>query len=741
MKNVKKRLSRAIVQTPETIGNKTAPPGLNGFHYKAFISYSWSDRKWGEWLHHALETYRAPKSVTLARRARSLHPIFKDREEEAAGASIGASIEAAMANSEFLIVLCSPRSAASQWVNREVAWFKTHRDPRKILTVIVDGEPMASTIPGREAEECFPKTLLYRVNDNLLPTEVFEAAPLAADARDSGDGKRGAKLKLAAALLGVGLDTLVNRDNRRRALRRRIAFAGLASLSVILGGLSMFAFNQRDAARIAQDAAELQRDKEQRLVEYMLTDLREKLNAVGRLDILESVGQRLSDSYAEQELATLDADELGRRARVQLLLGEVDNTRGDLDAALARYKEAAATTEELLKRNPSKAQQIFDHAQSVFWVGYIAWQRGDAAEAKKYFTQYKDYSDQLVAIDPENEDWQMEVKYALNNLGTLAMDQGEAASAERYFQKSLDVVTQLNENDPGNVDRILSKAQAYAWLADALYLQMKLTDAHDARRAEIALYAHALAIDTYHVETKVAAINANVRLSEIAIATNQLEAALKYSLSAADAANTMLALEPESTERLDRASRAQTVLGEAYIHNSRIAEAEAALTAAIGLGEKLTALDGSVVLWKQKILTQPQLDLARVLAAGDAKVMALNLFDKVATELSPLSFESVSDPIVLRRLVSAQAGRARLSNKFEKDWYEIVELLEAHSGKHGPETLTILAEAYLRTAKLSEARSIATRLYTAGYRHPDFLALLEEYPALKAALVGDAVVQ
>ena len=98
----------------------------------------------------------APRRRWSARTARNgpvparLHPLFKDREEEAAGASIGAAVEAALANSEFLIVICSPRSAQSQWVDHEVAWFKTHRDPAKVLALIVDGEP-----GGGEAE-CFP---------------------------------------------------------------------------------------------------------------------------------------------------------------------------------------------------------------------------------------------------------------------------------------------------------------------------------------------------------------------------------------------------------------------------------------------------------------------------------------------------------------------------------------------------------------------------------------------------------
>ena len=34
--------------------------------YWAFISYSHMDRKWGDWLHKALETYRAAQKLLVS---------------------------------------------------------------------------------------------------------------------------------------------------------------------------------------------------------------------------------------------------------------------------------------------------------------------------------------------------------------------------------------------------------------------------------------------------------------------------------------------------------------------------------------------------------------------------------------------------------------------------------------------------------------------------------------------------
>ncbi len=653
-----------------------------------------------------------------------------------------------MAQSEFLIVMCSPRSAKSQWVNREVAWFKTHRDARKILTLIVDGEPGASAMPGREAEECFPKTLLYRVDENLEATDQIEDAPLAADARDTGDGRRGAKLKIAAAMLGVGLDTLAKRDDRRRAQRRRIVMAGMAASMAILAGISVYAELQRRTVVIARNDAvaakkdaEFQRDEAQSLFEFMLTDLRQRLDAVGRLDILETVAERLNESYAKQDLEKLDADALGRRARVQLLLGEVDNTRGNLDAALAQYKEAAATTEELLKRNPGKAQQIFDHAQSVFWVGYIAWQRGDANEAKTYFTQYKDYADQLVAIDPENEDWQMEVKYALNNLGTLAMDEGDAAEAEGYFRKSLDLVMRLSEKDPNDVDRILSAGQAYAWLADALYRQLEFSDAIAARSTEIHLYTRSLERNPHNTSIIMQSIIARYSFAQLSLIVNNLDDALSAARTATQLADELTVADAENAELADRSSFAYSVLGAAYLYGRQFAEAKAALTKAITIADALVEKDTSVLEWRGVTLAEANLVLGAVEFATSNPERGREHYSATVDALRPLISRPNVDPIIVQRYCSALAGNSRQKNSVESNWDEIITLLAPTAAKQGPEALALLAEAHERVGKHRVASAIVERLYAAGYRHPNFLALLEEFPALKAAVVADGAAE
>ncbi|HCF24559.1 MAG TPA: hypothetical protein DER67_03290, partial [Novosphingobium sp.] len=380
------------------------------FRYKAFVSYSWADAEWGNWLLHAIETYRTPRAMVGKDGAHGpvperLHPLFKDREEEAAGASIGAAVEAALRASEFLIVVCSPRSAQSQWVNHEVAWFKTHRDPDKILALIVDGEP------GGGELECFPKALTHAVLPDLTVTDTPVDAPLAADARITGDGKRGARLKIAAAMLGVGLGELINRDERRRTLRTRLVVAGSLALATVMGGMAWYAIQARNEAQV-------QRGQAEGLVEFMIGDLRKKLQPKVQIEVLGSIADRAQAFYAVQSKYPMNEEALARRARVLKLLADIEDHRGNSGKSIALLEQSIASSRQLLERDPDNPDRILDQAFSLQGLGNILFLRGDLSGAEAKMQEAVQLTAHLVEDIGQKNEWLAEHGTALGNLGS-----------------------------------------------------------------------------------------------------------------------------------------------------------------------------------------------------------------------------------------------------------------------------------------------------------------------------------
>ncbi|HET7864189.1 MAG TPA: hypothetical protein VFL86_07240, partial [Burkholderiaceae bacterium] len=122
--------------------------------------------------------------------------------------------------------------------------------------------------------------------------------------RKEGDGPHRAALKLLAGMLGVPFDDLVRRDVQRR-VRWLTAIASASAVSVVI-----FAFLAVMAVR-ARNEAQYQRQQAEGLIEFMLGDLRKKLEPVGRLEVLDSVGEKALAYYGAQEAGKLAATALG----------------------------------------------------------------------------------------------------------------------------------------------------------------------------------------------------------------------------------------------------------------------------------------------------------------------------------------------------------------------------------------------------------------------------------------------
>src|SRR5581483_11221932 len=140
-------------------------PEEGGFRFWAFVSYSHADQRWATWLHRNLEFYRLPRAL-IGRTSQDgplpkrLYPIFRDREELPASTDLGANIKKCLQQSRYLIVICSPSSAKSAWVNEEVRFFQSLGREDRIFSVIVAGEPNAS--PSASTSECLPEPLRFR---------------------------------------------------------------------------------------------------------------------------------------------------------------------------------------------------------------------------------------------------------------------------------------------------------------------------------------------------------------------------------------------------------------------------------------------------------------------------------------------------------------------------------------------------------------------------------------------------
>lgn len=599
--------------------------------YRAFLSYSHADKTVAAWIHRSLESYRLPKRIIgqetpLGKVAPRLGKIFRDRDELPAGESLSEKINAALSASQTLIVVCSPAAAKSEWVNREIVQFKKCRKNGTILAVIVDGTPYAS---NSRDEECFPPALKYVIDRDGNPTPEL-AEPLAADIRPGKDGRRFGILKLVAGLLALDLDQLVRRDAQRRQ-KRLFAFAcGLASISAALLILAVIAFRARDDALDQQVKAES-------LIEFMLGDLKERLQQVGRLDALDAVGEKALTYYQSLRPDQLDINSLGRRAQAMHLLGAIKDARGDFAGATGAFQEAEATTRRLLSMEPQSTRRVYEHSQSSYWVGYSFFRRGQYKDAAKSFLDYNKLTTQLVSADPANDKWGAELANSFTALGSTSMKVGDRRLAREQLQAARRKFLEIIKTSPVYRNDM---AQALAWEQDLLSLSGLPREAQVLSELELDLYGG----DSADPPNEVSAYRrllAHRRIGEYLVQQGKLVDAFA-SFSVAENIGKRLIQKDSSNVTWSRnVARTSVARAEALYEAGQASEALDILDAERADIKKLTTRDAEYRSWKAEVLGHTLLLSARIhleskkLATAETDLEELKAFLKDAITAAP----------------------------------------------------------------------------------------------------------
>ena len=186
-------------------------------NYIAFISYRHKplDKSVAQKLHRRIERYVIPKELRGEDGGSKLGLVFRDQDELPISSNLTDNIYYALDHSEYLIVVCSPDTPHSLWVQREITYFLEHHDRDHLLAILVDGEP----------EQSFPPQLTeVRDSEGEL---IEEIEPLAANIVAESDRDRNKlfnteSLRILAALIGCPFDALYHREQRYRLHRLMI---------------------------------------------------------------------------------------------------------------------------------------------------------------------------------------------------------------------------------------------------------------------------------------------------------------------------------------------------------------------------------------------------------------------------------------------------------------------------------------------------------------------------------------
>jgi len=645
--------------------------------YCAFISYSHADARFARALQRDLEKFRIPQPVVarLGRAGDRLGTVFRDVSDLGAAPKLTDALTAALGEAAALIVVCSQVAVKSAWVEQEILEYRRLHGDRAIVLPVVS--PQAGDGP---AEAYFPAAL-------------GDMPPLAADARKSAEGRRGALLKLVAGLLGTGLDELIRRDARRRQQRLVAGIGVTAAIALSMAVLAGFAISAREDAKRRLSQSE-------DLIGFMLDDLRGQLAPLGQVGVLKSVGDKALDYFESLPDGDLTESALLRKSRALYQIGEVYFELGEFAAAHESFGLSLEQARLLAAADPASTDRLFALSQAEFWVGYAAWYAGDLDRAEQHLQAYHQAAWELHGRAPDNPDWIMETCWGANNLGSLAFGRARYLEALGYFQEALARIDLLLAQE-ATLERRFERSAIHSWLGSTHYHLGQLEQSGAAFRQ--ALSAELDPDNALHREERA---YHHGKLAAVELHRGDLDSARAHADAAAATAAVLAESDPDSMELLY--TRAAQGSQRARINLFLREPVEyAPLAAAV---ERLLGADRPPPKWRALALAVA--DLGVRLGEPGAVEGARQLLGTATAEADPAAAARQRLDLAVSLAERDPAERAQLG-----------DLLHAVAARYRETGDFDLALPLLRGYRLLDDPAIAglaEALATAGSRHPDF---------------------
>jgi serine/threonine protein kinase len=323
------------------------------------------------------------------------------------------------------------------------------------------------------------------------PQERFAGVGQLAEQLRSLEERRAASEKQQALL----------KERERAAYRRGIMRTAALALAVIgiVSGLALYSFWQRHEARRTAREASTQRKAAQQqariaetrrlaaqasekkaddarsqadgLIDFMLHDLRDRLQSIGRLDVLDPVAKKAKDYLDGLPKDLVTASRLAQQADILGNLGDLRVAQGKLPEALQAYHDYLAITKRLVaqdKSNPSWQEGL---ATSYDKVGGVLMDQGKLPEALEIYQKSQIAAKALLEEDKSNSRWQRILSLSYQNIGDVLVARGNLAEALTAFQESLQIRQVLAEEEQGNSGWQRDLSVSYNKVGDVLFSQ------------------------------------------------------------------------------------------------------------------------------------------------------------------------------------------------------------------------------------------------------------------------------
>jgi eukaryotic-like serine/threonine-protein kinase len=548
---------------------------------------------------------------------------------------------------------------------------------------------------------------------------------------------RGSQVSQAAELLTLqdfALPSLEQEFVRTSIHRARLAERVRFAVTVLIGILALLTGIFALRAQSARQESERSRSEAESLMTYMLGDFVEKLRPIGRLDLLDDVGNKALAYLGKADATDSSSVSLVNRVKALRLIAEVHSNRGKVTESL----RALDTARELIKGGANsfsnQPEFLLEAAKHANTYGLIHHGNNELDKAESFYKESREYVDQVIKLKPDDTASWLEGAYAHTALGALAQRRSDYPTAAQEFAQTVALQRRAHSKKPDDKKIAAELATAISWQAESQLKLGKLSTAMDLYREE---------------EKILRSVNGGNANWTGKLALSLMRQALLYvafgdKASAAraltDAARTMeglVAKDSSNVTWLSRLLQAQGRLAEVQLNAENAKQSYTQLQEICQKFAALAELDPkNTFLAYQSV--KFELGKSAMLQMLGREREAIENTDAALIKLNSLRQKSPNDSILLSFLAEALISRADLSRKLINDAAAIPycqqakQILESAPGKEND--FSLLAYDVRATLCLGETTNIApkiARLNEMGYQEVKFTQYVSSHPLLK----------
>ena len=524
------------------------------------------------------------------------------------------------------------------------------------------------------------------------------------------------------------LDRLRMLQEKPQRIARRAIAASIALIAVIGGWRYTVDLKAERAIAVAARAdAERRRAQAEDLIEFMLGDLRRKLEPVGRLDVLDDVGARALKYVGSLQTEAMGAEELARGAKALNQLVEVRLAQGKRDEALALAKRSLAMTTLALRKAPNDAETQLANATSHFWVGNVLRLQRDHAGALAQMKAYSSMTETLARTHPANETYQLERAYGHSVLGTMMEAEGKLRDALRHYIVTREVKMVRLVAAPADPVRKADLAVTDNKIGFVLHRLGRIREARQYFENELDAYRSLAAADPQNVKWQEREARSRSYMSLALESVGDYAGAIAHTEKELDIHARLAARDPENATWQRNVTMSHTRLASLRATAGDLAAADAEYDRAEAISRKVLwresdanvrrRAEAAINIGRARILVARN-DYTRAAAALQVARQALHQ-DRNDTETARTRAE-VS-------LLEGDIRDARNDRAGAREAWTAAERLVASSpvAATDPFLLMLRAAALIRLGRASEAGPLLERTDAAGFKHPWLLTLRE----------------